>query len=117
MNMKLVYSTTHLDQETARHFAVLTDENMLHNVVVEWKEEEILLVLCLKSIRWTQCAARCYLTPSYHRTVIKHVILKRARLIEILIMTSNRFGPSEKKSATKFYQKGGEKDYSQHVQF
>lgn len=42
MRMRLFYSTTHLDQETTRHRAVITDAHTLHNRAVEWMKEEIL---------------------------------------------------------------------------
>lgn len=64
MNMELVCSTTHLNQETTRHSAAKTDENTLCNAVAEWETEEII---------WT-----CVWKASEEHSAVSHSVLSWA---------------------------------------
>lgn len=97
MRTRLVYSTTRLDQETTRHFAVITDANTLHNRAAEWKMEEILSSCVWKASDILRLCSVMLSQPVLSSHWVKTCHPHTSHLIEILITTSNRFGPSEKK--------------------
>ena len=99
---RLVYSTTRLDQETTRHFAVITDANTLHNRAAEWKKEEILSSCVWKASDILRLCSAMLSQPVLSSLWVKtcHPHTDTSNLIEILITTSNHFAPSEKKRET-----------------
>ena len=111
MRMKLVYSTTHLDQETTRH--TLQFSNWTHYITERWTGwwGKSFRLVSEKHPTCSLCAAWCYLSCERHvlsSHCVKRVVLKQTHRVwwRFLSQRQIAFVRLKKERETESYQRG-----------